>query len=75
MPMPVDQKTLRTAKYERRSYFVDPAAIRRARKALGVATDAETVRLAIERVVAMEEFRRFMLESRATLGRGSIEAP
>jgi hypothetical protein len=44
-------------------------------KGPGVGTDAETVRLAIERVVEMEEFRRFMQESRKTLKPGSIALP
>lgn len=40
----------------RKSCFVDPRAIGRARQALGTATDAETGRLAVERVVEMEKF-------------------
>lgn len=65
----------KTARYTRKSFFVDEKAIRRARKALGVHTDAEAVRLAVERVVEMAEFWRFMAATRGSLRPGSIEAP
>jgi hypothetical protein len=60
---------------KRRAFFVDERALRRARKALGLATDAEVVREALDRVVEMEEFWQFMRETRATLEPGSLEAP
>lgn len=66
---------MRTARYTRKSFFVDPGAIGRARKALGAGTDAETVRLAVERVVEMDEFWRFMARTRRSLKHGSIEVP
>lgn len=66
---------MRATRYTRKSFFVDEKAIRRARKALGVGTDAEAVRLSVERVVEMEEFWRFMAGTRGRLKRGSIEAP
>jgi hypothetical protein len=69
------KKLLRTTRYTRKSFFVDPKAIQRARKALGVGTDAEAVRLAIERVVEMQEFWRFMEGTRGRLAPGSIGAP
>jgi hypothetical protein len=65
----------RTTRYARRSFFVDDSAIRRARKALGVGTNAEAVRLAVDRVIEMEEFWRFMARSRRSLGVGSFEKP
>lgn len=68
--MPMPKKTLK-----RRAFFVDERALRRARKALGLATDAEVVREALDRVVEMEEFWQFMRETRATLEPGSLEAP
>jgi hypothetical protein len=71
--MPVPRKSVRAARYTRKSFFVDPGAIRRARKALGAGTDAETVRLAVARVVEMEEFWRFMAETRGVLAAGSVE--
>lgn len=74
--MPMRQVSRRSsARYTRRSFFVDEGAIRRARRVLGVHTNAEAVRLAVERVVEMEEFWRFMTRSRASLKPESIEAP
>lgn len=64
-----------TTRYTRRSFFVDEEAIRRARRALGVQTNAEAVRVAVERVVEMEEYWRFMERSRASLPPESIEVP
>lgn len=66
---------MRPARYTRKSFFVDAQAIDRARKVLGTGTDAETVRLAVERVVEMDRFWRFMAGARGTLKPGSIEAP
>jgi hypothetical protein len=66
---------MRAPRYTRKSFFVDTQAIDRARKLLGAETNAETVRLAVERVVEMEKFWRFMAGSRASLKPGSIEAP
>ena len=66
---------MRPVRYTRKSFFVDAQAIGRARKVLGAATDAETVRLAVERVVEMETFWRFMAGTRGSLKPGSIEAP
>ncbi len=73
--MPMKKASLRPVRYTRRSFFVDPQAIARARKVLGAGTNAETVRLAVERVVEMETFWRFMAGTRAGLKPGSIEAP
>lgn len=73
MPM---RKTLeRAARYTRKSFFVDANALAQARKALGASTNAETIRLAVERVVEMEDFWRFMTRTRATLEPGSFETP
>lgn len=73
--MPVRRTAKRAARYTRKSFFVDEKAIRRARKALGVHTNAEAVRLAVERVVEMAEFWHFMASTRGSLRPGSIEAP
>ena len=73
--MPMKKRSTRPARYRRKSFFVDPEAIGRARKVLRVDTDAETVRLAVERVVEMEAFWRFMAGTRRSLKPGSIEAP
>lgn len=59
----------------RRSFFVDERSLRRAKKLLGVTTDAEVVRGAVNAICEMEEFWRFMKKSRGTLKPGSIKAP
>jgi hypothetical protein len=69
------KRSTRPARYTRKSFFVDAKAIGQARKALGAGTDAEAVRLAVDRVVEMEKFWRFMAASRRSLKPGSIEAP
>jgi len=72
--MPVRKKA-RPVRYTRKSFFVDAKAIGQARNALGAGTDAEAVRLAVDRVVEMEKFWRFMKATRGSLKPGSIEAP
>jgi hypothetical protein len=67
------KKAARPARYSRKSFFVDEQAIRKARRLLGVKTSAEAVRLAVERVVEMEELRRFMTRTRGRLPPGSFE--
>ncbi|HSF32154.1 MAG TPA: hypothetical protein VLK82_17000 [Candidatus Tectomicrobia bacterium] len=62
-------------KLKRKSFFVDESILRQAKKALGVKTDAEAVRLALERIAEMEEFWKFMQKSRQTLKPGSLEKP
>ncbi len=57
----------------RKSCFVDPRVVRRAQKVLRVGTEAEAVRLALERVTDMEDFWRFMTRTRRLLDPGSIE--
>ena len=66
---------MRPVRYTRKSFFVDARAIDRARKLLGAGTRAETVRLAVERVVEMETFWRFMAATRGRLEPGSVEVP
>ena len=63
------------AKLKRKSFFVDELALQRARKALGAKTDAEVIRLSVERMAEMEAFWRFMNKSQRTLSPGSIEVP
>jgi len=62
-------------KRKRASLTVDAQAIARVRKALGASTNAEAIRLAVDRVVEMERYWRFMTMSRRTLRTGSIEEP
>ena len=73
--MPMRKTSTRPLRYTRKSFFVDAKAIEEARKALGAGTNAEAVRLAVDRVVEMEKFWRFMAGTRGGLKPGSIEAP
>lgn len=60
-------------KLKRKSFFVDESALRRAKKALGVKTGAEVIRLSVERIAEMAEFWKFMKKSRHALKPGSIQ--
>jgi len=61
------------AKLKRKSFFVDERALARAKKALGVRTDAEVVRLSVERIAEMEKFWQFMKNTRRSLRPGSLQ--
>ena len=63
----------KSAALTRKSFFVDARVVRRAKRALGVATEAEAVRVSVERIAEMEAFWRFLRKSRATLTPGSFE--
>jgi hypothetical protein len=65
----------RQVRLRRASFFIDPDAVRRARNALGAASDAEAIRMSVEWMAEMERFWRFMRKSRRTLTPGSIEVP
>ena len=58
---------------KRKSYFVDERALSRAKKAFGAKTEAEAIRLSVERVVEIEEFWDFMKKTRRALKPGSME--
>jgi hypothetical protein len=60
---------------KRKSFFVNERALRRAKKLLGVTTDAEVIRASVERIAEMEKFWRFMKRSRRSLRPGSIRIP
>ena len=61
------------AKLKRKSYFVDERALSRAKKALGAKTEAEAIRLSVERVAEMEELWEFMKKTHRALKPGSME--
>ena len=63
------------AKLKRKSFFVDEGKLRQAKKVLGAKSDAEVIRLSVERVTEMEEFWQFMKKSRQSLKPGSLEKP
>jgi hypothetical protein len=57
----------------RKSFYIDPVTLRRAKRVLRVRTDAEAIRLSLERVAEMEKFWRFMTKSHGLLKRGSLD--
>lgn len=57
----------------RKAFFVNPRMVRRAQRVLRVGTEAEAVRLSLQRVIEMEEFWRFMMRTRRSLNPSSIE--
>src|SRR3989442_8856819 len=59
----------------RKAFFVDEGAVRRARRTLGVASDGEAVRLALDRVNEGDRFWTFMARSGGRLKPGSIRRP
>jgi hypothetical protein len=59
----------------RRSFFVSTPVLRKARRALGARTDAEAVRLSVERVAEMDAFWRLMRKSYGALPPGSFRLP
>lgn len=59
---------------KRTSLFLDPAALARARRALGASSDAEAVRLSLERIADAERFWRFMKKSKRALRPRSFRA-
>ena len=63
----------KVATLTRKSFFIDADALRRAKRVLRVRTDAEAVRLSLERVAEMDKFWKFMAKSRTTLKPGSID--
>ena len=60
---------------KRKAFVVDECMLRRAKKALGLRSEAEVVRVAVERAAETEEFWRFMNRTRGSLKPGSIEGP
>lgn len=60
---------------KRKAFFVNEQALRRAKRALRVTTDAEAIRMSLERVAEMEAFWEFMDKSRGKLKAGGVERP
>jgi hypothetical protein len=57
----------------RRSFYINPTTLRRAKRALKARTDAEAIRLSLERVAEMEALWEFMTKSRGALKRGTFQ--
>ena len=72
---PVIRSMAARAKLKRKSYFVDERALSRAKKVLGVKTEAEVIRLSVERVAEMEEFWEFMKKLAGHLDPGAWRNP
>lgn len=70
---PAEEMMARAAGLKRKSFFIEEHTLERAKKALGLPTDAEVVRLSLARAAEMEEFWRFMQQTRRTLKPGSIK--
>jgi Arc/MetJ family transcription regulator len=62
------------ARLKRKSFFVDERELDEARRALGVDSDAETVRAALREVSRMKALGRFMTRTRRSLPPGSFSA-
>jgi Arc/MetJ family transcription regulator len=58
----------------RKSFFVDERELEEARRALGVDSDAETVRAALREVSRMKALARFMARTRGSLPPGSFSS-
>ncbi len=65
----------RKTKLKRKAFFVDERKLRKAKKILGLKSEAEVVRVAVERTLEMEEFWQFMNETKNSLDPGSMELP
>ena len=61
-------------KLKRKSFFIDERELDAARRALGVDTDAEAVRLALREIARMKVLGRFMEKTRGSLSSGSFSS-
>ena len=61
-----------SARLKRKSFFMDEKALRRARKAVGARSDAETVRLLVQQAAESDRFWRMMNRTRGSLKPGSF---
>jgi hypothetical protein len=60
---------------KRRAFLVDERAVREARKALGASSDAEAIRMSVERIAEMDRFWRLMRDTRKSVPQGSFDKP
>ena len=66
---------MRKKKLTRRTFYVDEQLLRRAKKALGLRSEGEVVRVSMERALAMEELWKLMKDTKGVLAPGSLESP
>jgi hypothetical protein len=69
----LEELVMSGANLKRKSFFVDERSLREAKKVLGVHTEAEVIRLSVNRVLEMEKFWRFMDKTRGALPPGSVD--
>jgi hypothetical protein len=60
---------------KRKSFFVDERVLHRAKRLLRASSDAEAIRLSLERVAEMERYWQFMDSSRGKAKQGAFEEP
>lgn len=58
---------------KRKSFFIDETVLHRAKRLLRASSDAEAIRLSLERVAEMERYWQFMESSRDKLPSGSFD--
>ena len=58
---------------KRKSFFVDERVLHRAKRLLRASSDAEAIRLSLERVAEMEQYWKFMDASRGKVAAGSFD--
>ena len=75
MPMIKSRLEASMPRLVRKSFFVEPRALRRAKRVLRVRSEAEVVRRAIDRILESDKFWRFMDGTHGTLPAGSFERP
>ena len=63
------------ARLKRKSFFIDERELGEARRAPGVETDAETIRVALREVARMRVLARFMERTGGSLPPGSFSTP
>jgi len=68
-----EDKMAKETALTRKSFYINQDVLRRAKRVLRVRTDAEAIRLALERVAETEKFWQFMTKSRGVLKRGSFD--
>ncbi|HET6333060.1 MAG TPA: hypothetical protein VFG30_07590 [Polyangiales bacterium] len=60
---------------KRKSFFVDERVLQRAKRLLRASSDAEAIRISLERVAEMEGYWKFMDNSRGKVKPGAFEEP
>jgi hypothetical protein len=74
-PRRPDMSRGKARRLTRRSFFVSTPVLRKARRALSAKSDAEAVRLSIERIAEMDAFWRLMRKSYGAGRPGSFRLP